>query len=124
MINFLQKVISYFNRSNDSICSICGERFPDNSLKMEGELALCTIDHEELISNTWIKATSGKSDPSNPKAALTIQEYKDILKKNKISSYILVEYSETNGVIISEFNLYIKGSEINHFHQLIPTKPE
>ncbi len=100
------------------ICSICSMEFPDQNLNLYDTLSLCNKDETLYKKNKWIKIVSSTSDPENPQEALKTQECKDQLKIHNIPSYITVEYSEKDGVIYSNFKLFIPENLIQKYKDL------
>lgn len=106
MKNLFKKIISKFYISRRGVCSICDEEFDDNELAFQNELFLCPKDAHYFLDHNWYLLAEAYSDPENPQAALNLQNRKDELKSKQIKSYILTEYLEDQGQIITKFSLY------------------
>lgn len=110
----------YFNkRSNNGVCFLCDEVFPDKEL-IESELNFFCKPHLSLFEDShWMSAYKVISSSSDPEKALIIQEVKDALKNKDIFSYIETSYDEKEGEIYSYFELFCRSEDYNTVRDFI-----
>ena len=101
------------------VCHMCDGVFKDKVLKLADDYFFCPEHFEIYTNNSWLEIMRVEATNEIPEDALLIQEKKDELKAEGISSFIKTEYAELDGTIKSVFILFVSTENYNRSKGLI-----